>query len=193
MKNSSDIPAKVQIRNLLIVIGSGVIFAMAIAAFMLGAYNPSGRYKAQNVLLAPETAKVRAEFRGDKELEFYEGVEFDYVKYANFDRESKLRNKPLYQKFYALVKDDESIQELPVKVQELFDRNPATLTFYVLKPGKISAWQIHNFQVLQFANGGDYYRVELHTGAKEGQQWAYFHHVGLADKFLRFLQPGKLK
>jgi hypothetical protein len=186
MKNSSDIPAKIQIRNLLIVIGSGVIFAMALAAFMLGAYSPSGRYSAQNVLLAPETAKIMK----------YEGLVFDRVEYSIWDAKSKVWTKqevslPLYQEFYALVKSDESIQELPVEVKQLFDRNPATLTLYVRSDVKQSRGQGHSFQVLQFANGGDYYRVELRTGgANEEQQWAYFHHVGLADRFLTLVHRG---
>ncbi len=52
MKNSPVILAKAH-RNLLIVISAGVICALLLAAVMLGGYNPSGRYIAQNVMLSP--------------------------------------------------------------------------------------------------------------------------------------------
>ncbi len=165
-------------------IASGVICAVVLTAVMLGGYNPSGRYIAQNVMLSPETAKVMK----------YEGLIFDHIEYLAWNAESKVWNKqevslPLYQKFYSLVKGDESVQGIPREVMQLFDRNPATLTLFVRSDVKQTQGQGHSFQVLQFATGGDYYRVELRTGGiHEAQQWAYFHHVGVADKFLGLLE-----
>ena len=112
MKNSPEIPAKIQIRNLLIVIGSGIVFALAIAAFMLGTYGPSGRYLAHNVLLSPETARALN----------YEGELFDHIEYLQWNPERKVSNKDellltSYQKFYALIDGDHSLQE----VHKIFD------------------------------------------------------------------------
>lgn len=182
MKNSPEISARAQIRNLLIVIASGVFFAFAIAILMLGVYGPTGRYTLQNVLLSPETATKLN----------YEGFVFDHVEYSMWNPESKRWNRqnislPLYQKFYAAIEADQSLQEVSAAVDELFSKNPTALTIFLRRQDKSSHPQLKSFQTVQFGIDGNYYRVELRTdNSNKDSPWAYFYHADLASHFLQF-------
>lgn len=181
MKNSSA--AMGQIKTLLAVLASGVIFALLLALFMVQRYSFPDEYKLKNILLSPQVAQ---ELTGDP-------IAFDHLEYAYLDSSGKGIQKRLvdlssYAKFYAFVEDDRSGRVAPADVAEAFNRAvPATLTLFVRSKVERSSSTLKAFQTVEFALDADHYRVELHLDLKDGSsKWAYFSHPGLKDQLSAF-------
>lgn len=177
MKSSSDISAKQQIRTLLSVIAAAVAFALVIAALMVSGYGPSGNYLLRNVLLSPQIAETLSG----------QPVVFDHLEFSEWNAQNKIWNKSQidlsrYNKFYSLVADDQSLEVLSSEIVEAFyGVNPSVLTLYV-RAAKESS-NVKPLQVVQFANGKDYFRVEMPIDTlDENAKWAYFFHPSIQSQ-----------
>jgi hypothetical protein len=170
-----------EIRNLLLVIGSGVGCALALALMMLYFYNPTGRYLAKNLLLSPQIMSQIAypetnAQTGEIARYIFDGFEFAYYEPVKKEWLSASVGREAYTEFYNAVSEDLSILPISEEMQELF------------KQGTISSLRVHmreerakgriRFQEVDFAAGGDFYRVHLRQQASE-EAWAYFFHPGI--------------
>lgn len=179
-----------EIRNLLFVIGSAVAAALILSLSLLYIYNPSGRYFAKNVLLAPEIMSQisypEKQTKTGKEVRFtFEGFEFRY-----WDQEKKewIKTAPkqkAYSEFYSAVAQDQSIQPISEEMRKLFNQNHLTALTVHMK----SDHDKIVFQEVYFDPGGDFYKVQLReesTAPSSTEGWAYFLHPGI-ERYARAL------
>lgn len=175
--------AKKQIRNLLLVIFSGAFCAFLAAAIGLYFYGPGGRYLVKNTLLSPSILETLSyndlnTKTGNKSRFVFDKIEFSYYE-TDKKHWQKVRVSPnVYQRFYQSVINEKSLIDVPENVISQFTKaNPSSLVLTVRTESN-AAWQelIRVFQEIQFANDGDYFRIELREQNSPESKWAYFYH-----------------
>lgn len=190
MKDSLGISTKGRIGALLAVIASAVMFGCLAAVFMVINYGPSGNYLLSNVLLSPQVVEA---LNGNPFV-------FEHLEYSQWDAGSKQwRTQDIslehYKMFYELVKSDQSLETTLPDVLDAFYRvHPSSLTLFVRAESDPHS-RIKPFQVVQFADRKDYFRVELHVDAvDESAKWAYFYHPDIGSKVkVLFSKPSNLR
>ena len=180
-----------QIKNLLYVFGTAVVSALLRAGGMIYYYNPAGVYKAKNVLLTPENAFTLHYVEPGTQQKGR--IVFDRLQFSYFDPEIKKQKivavaQSVYAKFYTMVEEDSSILEPDHAIFNKFNEgNPAVLALKVqIEGGGASRALQHTFAQVDFAAGGDYYRVQLRQQSA-GIDWVYFHHPGIYQQFFNLL------
>lgn len=183
---------KQQIRNLLLILGSGFLAACLLGLFMLYNYGPSGQYLGRDALLSPKLTKelnyndYNSKTNGNSRF-IYDKSEFSY-----FDNTSKslVKNsvpEQQYQNFYNLIANDISIlNPTEVDVGRFNKGNLATLNL-IVKTDSSAAWQAmtKTFQEVQI--NGDYYRIELREQNPSGK-WVYFYHPNIYNEAIATLK-----
>lgn len=190
---------KKQIEKLLGVLGAGLVAGILIALTMLYYYNPNGSYVAQNVLLDPENAYslrfIEPGPKGKSEGKYvFEGIYFNYQDPATKQLKSIRVKKEGYAAFYNLISNEKSIAEPSIEVQRLFNQvNPAALLLKVRSVGDDSAKGVETvFARVDFAESGEYYRIQLRQAAP-GAEWIYFRHPKiLQEAFDIFTRAGEV-
>lgn len=174
--------AKRQIRNLLIVISSGVLGAFALVGWMLYYYGPSGRYDVSSTLLAPEYVEhlsfVDSNTKtGVKSRFTFEDVLFSYYDPAKKEWKKISVDADSYKRFYKLIASEKSLENVPPEIISLFNQQYISTLVLKIQTESKAAWQQMSkvFQEVQFANQGDYFRVEL-RGLNLTDKWAYFYY-----------------
>jgi len=187
---------KSQIRNLIVIIGSGVIAALFLVFGTLYFYNPPGNYYTKNVLLHPDSVKSMRFSEGSSRKSGDQRFVIDDIEFSYFDQATnKVKVVKItmdqYAKFYALVDGEESIGIIPNETENTFNQTPvATLILKVRNESDShSQGQSKNFLVVAFLPQGDYYRIQLRTQTTQ-ESWAYFLHPGIYQQVLTlFNQP----
>lgn len=187
---------KKRVRNLIYVIGSGILFAVAITAFMLYKYNPSGRYLLSNTLLSPETIPQMSYNAYDPKTNgtsrfVFDKIEFSYFDFKNNQWISRTDSIINYGKFYQLVRSEKSVLNPSKEIIALFNQKPpATITLKVHTESP-AQWQAttKNFQEVQFANEGDYFRIQLHDQSAH-TQWVYFYYPHIYYEIMQLFNSG---
>jgi hypothetical protein len=182
-----------RIEALLIILGSGVSLAFALALFMLYYYNPSGSYLAKNVLLAPDSALAirygESNQRTGRITHFvYDGAEFSYYDLLEKKWKRLLIDSKKYAEFYQRVGEDLSLSEVSDEIRGSFNAlYPSTLSINIHAEND-SSKSSKVFSQAVFAEGSDYYRVQLRDdGSSEG--WAYFYHPGIYQQVFKIFVP----
>lgn len=177
-----DSTQKRQIERLFGVLGSGLIAGILIALAMLYYYNPNGSYDAQNVLLHAENAYslrfIEPGPKGKSEGKYvFEGMYFNYFDPAIKQPKTIRVTKDKYAEFYNRISNDKSIVEPGSELQGLFNHaQQASLLLKVRSVGGDSAKGIESiFARVDFAESGEYYRIQLRQSAP-GAEWIYFRH-----------------
>lgn len=178
MKESLKVSTKGRIGALLAVIASGVLFAFLAAAFMVVYYGPSGTYLLKNVLLSPEMAETL----NDSPI-IFERLEFSHWDASSKQWSMQEVNLSQYKTFYKLVQGDQSLESaLPEVIDAFYRVHPSSLTLFVRTVANPHAL-IKPFQIVQFAERKDYFRVELHVETPdESTRWAYFYHPDIESQ-----------
>jgi hypothetical protein len=180
---------KKQIRNLLIVLASGVLGAAALVGFMLYSYGPSGSYQISHVLLKPELI-FKLSFSGiDPRSNRNAHFLFDRLEFSSYNESTRTIKKwtitpEAYAKFYALVANEKSLATVDESLLNRFN-HPARLILYV----KTENSSAKPFQEIDFENGGDYFRVELHEASAQ-TRWAYFYSPSITRHVLQLFTEG---
>jgi hypothetical protein len=180
-----------EIRNLFIVVGSGVVGAFAMALAMLYYYGVSGSYLAKNVLLSPEYAQV-IQFNdlnprtGAPSKFVFDQIEFSYYNPMLKQWKRSGVRMDQYAKFYQMIGDERSVVPSD-EVRSLFYRiSPSILSLKIrTESGADPQAASKAFIEVNFVHEGDYYRIELHEQANgSSDSWAYFYHPGIYEKVL---------
>lgn len=184
-KDEDKLPSQtIEIKNLILLLGSAIGVAVLFSVFMIYYYGPSGEYYVRNIMLSPEMTP---------KLDFVDGAKggrfvFDKAEFRYFDSETnswktKILSADNYRAVYELLENEASLTDVPTEVISLFNTpNPATLTLFV-KSDKITKV----FQEIVFVFNGDYYRVMLRNN-EPMRSWAYFYHRKIYDHILHTLQ-----
>lgn len=171
---------KGEIRKIIAVIFAGVAGAFLLAAFFVVNFSPSSRYKAGDVLLAPDVLPKLNYNDFNPKISTNDRYIFDAVKFEIFPLKiEKKATITAYRSFYSLIKSDLSLLK---EEGETFFSGIGGDLLVLVKTESSSAWQNDNktFQAIQFAQGGNHYRIQLHEDAK-GNAWAYFYHPGILN------------
>lgn len=184
--------SRTDIRNLLIVILSGVLGAFVIAGIMLHYYGPNGRYYARNVLLSPQLAGNLSYEDDNPKTGKRSRFIFDSIDFSYYDtKQKKWIQKPVsnaaYGNFYDSLGNELSLQNVTDEIQNVFLKdNPAKMVIKVRTESNAD-WQIANkiFQQVEIAS--EYYRVQLRTTEGLTSQWAYFRHPGILNEAMNLL------
>ena len=133
--------ASTAIRNLMVILATAVLSAVALVVALVVYYGPSGSYRAENVLVAPEVlSKISYEQAtpntGKLQRFEYDHLEFTYFSPKQGDRASVKLDQGQYQSIYALLSGDRSISSVPVEVEQLFNGpRVASLTLWARPEG----------------------------------------------------------
>lgn len=187
---------KKDVRNLLFVIFFGVAVAFVGTAWMAYYYGPSGRYFASSVLLSPDVIQQLSYNAYDPKTNGTSRFDFDKIEFSHFNTETKKWQKynvdlEQYAKFYSLVSSEKSVPHLTDDIINLFNQPYPSRIILSVHTESSAKWQAttKDFQELQFAFNGDYFRVELHEDSTKAE-WAYFYHPQIYRQVLSLFTPG---
>lgn len=174
-----------QIRNLIMVIGAGMMAALMLAYFLVNQYGPTGQYIAGNIVLQPSlVSKVTFQ---DKDSRY----SFDRIEWMHFDNaENRWTSSKIdddtYGKIYQLIKNDKSIIKVTPETQNLFyTSTPSIVTIVVHNENRENT---KVFQEIQFVEHGDFFRVLLKDD-NPTQNWIYFFHPKVSEQINEQIHP----
>lgn len=187
--------AKKEIRNILAVLLSAVLFGGLIAGFMIYRYGPTGRYIAGNVLLSPgildkiNYPDIHAA-TGRKARFVFNAAELSVYDKKTGKMLRQTADAEAYQRFYQSVASIESLEKVSGEIKEGFSRSqPATLVI-TMRPDYVAKGEEPKiFQVIQFLEN-DYFRIQV-PGAGGLEEWAYFFQSESYDRFVALLREQK--
>ncbi len=193
MAEIHDSSKPTQIRNLLLVFGSGIAAALALAFGMLYYYNPPGAYLAKNALLAPANLLSmrysEATIRGANNLPFvFDGIDFSYFDAAKQQWQRIAVDMLKYADFYLLIDDDASLTDVSDDVKNAFNRGHAATIILKARQGEAGKVASMDFLNVDFAGEGNYYRIQLREH-RDSEGWAYFHHQGIYQQIQQLFVP----
>ena len=178
-----------QIRNLLMVLSLGIGSALALAGFLLYVYGPTGVYSVKNVMVSPSlvgglTYADQNPSSGKISRYTFEKIEFSYWQADKRQWSKRQISLDSYQRFYEAYAHENSLPIVGEEVIREFQQiPPAKIVVYVRLAGDDPKAALKAFQEVQFANEGDFYRVELHE-QDAASSWAYFHHPRIYQEVL---------
>lgn len=189
--DNRTLSTKQQIRNLLLLIFSGIFVGLLVCLFFLYYYGPSGQYSVKNSLLSPAVLE-NLTFNdidpktGKVERFNFSGIEFSYLDASQKQMKRVQITPEQYRNFYNVIADDVSLKEISLQVEEQFSKMGSASLVLRMKTNGSSEDKI--FQQLNIVTNGDYYRIELRdmtSGNKSS--WIYFHHQNIYQKALQYL------
>lgn len=196
--NMNSRPPWKAISGLLTLLGAGILAAALFAGFMLYRYGPTGRYPLGNVLLAPKTlGALSLTDPDDSAVKNSKGkgsrLVFDRIEYVYWDKPQRLWHNVKvdwdnYQRFYDSIESEISILEPSKDIVKYFAAETPSRLMIMVKHEAANKQEpyITPLQVVEFAPGGDYYRVQLREHGST-TEWAYFHHAGIAEQASKLL------
>lgn len=188
---------KMELRRLLLVLGSAVAFASLMTIFGVFYYGPSGKYSVNNALIAPEILEKMSYNAPNQKINGNDRFVFDDIIFSSYI-ENKFKQLSIsidqYKKFYALIMTDVSLLNVPKEIESLFSKaTPASLILRV-KTESGAAWQKESkiFQEVHFAREGNYFRIKLHE-QETSNNWVYFQHPQIYQDVLNLFIPSSPK
>lgn len=191
MNDESRVSQKKEVRNLLTVIFSGILAGFALIGLMLYNYNPSGRYMAKNVLLAPSITKQVYFSDTNPNTGAITKYAFEGVSFSFYDTEKKeMRDVPvqpaIYSQFYDKISNDRSLSTISSEIEMIFNKlTTAKLSLKVHADNNnalITSSKV--FLVVDFAEDSGYYRIQLREEGATGT-WAYYYHSHIYHEALQ--------
>lgn len=179
-----NISPQKQVRNLLLVIGSAVGLAIALALFSLHYYSPTGSYLAKNVLLSPENVKNMSFSEQNPKTGKMTHYTFDEIEFSFFDTAKKSWRKQSvhlqqYEDFYQTVAHLRSLSSVGPEIKDLFSTgHPSILSIKMKNEGSDAS---KPFIDVHFSE--DYFRVELREQSPT-ENWAYYFSPNIYQKAL---------
>jgi hypothetical protein len=178
---------KNEIKNLILVIFSGVAGACLLALAMLHYYGPSGRYTVRNVLLSPvliQNLSYQDVSPKTGKLALYT---FDGIDFSHYDNDQKKWmsipiSKERYAIFFELIAQELSLEETANQVQDSFYKGKSSKLLIKIKT---ESNEQKTFQEIDLAPLGDFYRIQLRVQAGSGVGWAYFYHPGIYQEAMK--------
>jgi len=186
--------AKKEIRRLFAVLIGGVVAAFLVVGWFAYKYSPSGRYKAQNILLSPETLSHFSNTTPGSRIRqtppfLFDRIEFYHQPSGGAQSEFYPVSLIRYENFFALLDGEEGDTEPIDNSFDIFTREGVSrLVIFVRNPkGTPLKEKGFPFQEVQFSKGRrDLYRIELHNGEEAGR-WVYFQNTALWSKIEKLL------
>lgn len=187
-----------QASGLIALIASAIVCAVAVTAFMVYQWGPSGSYSIRKTLLDPELIPVLSfnavnAKTGSEDRFVFGKITFSYFNVPEQRMEIETISVQNYSDFYATVNSDRSLAEVSSDIEGLFLRgNPARLLIHT-QTESTAKWQeaTQVFQEVQFADEGNFYRVQLREEEAPMDEWAYYYHPDITKKTIKLLKPNR--
>ncbi len=181
-----------QLREFFTLIIGSVLAACLCVAALVYYYGPTGEYLVRNILLSPEVISDLSYKDVDQETGssmryMFDAVDFEYVDARDGKWQIRLIPMKAYADFFNMVSAEKSLSVVTPETEALFGNfGMATLSLKVKPKAARAALQGEGrvFQEVHFANGSDFFRVELHNEGPE-TQWAYFRYEGIYDAVIK--------
>jgi hypothetical protein len=185
---------KREIFNLLSIIFSGMFCAFALTTYILYYHGPTGRYLIQKVLLSPEIVKNLTYQEINPQTGKLTRFVFKDIEFSYFDAET-LKDKVIlitlekYKKMFDLLKQDESLLNPSVDIEDLFYSQLPAKVILKVKPELTNEFQGAPwvFQEVQLARESPYYRVQLRGQSNPSEKWVYFEHPDIYPLVIKLL------
>lgn len=182
-----------EIRNVLMILSTAMMGAVLLAVALIYFYGPSGRYIAGQALLDPALikqmdAQMKHPLKGQNSHFVFDHIEFSYLDAQNHQQRKRTISLEDYQKFYALIASEKSLDKVTDPIQNLFFKSvPVTLSIRMRTLENSGQTTAKIFQTVQFIQE-DYFRVQLHEKQEQGE-WAYFYRPHIYQDVLYLFTP----
>jgi len=176
-------PPGKEIRNLMTVLLSAMVFASMIAGFSLWYYSAMGEYFVRNVLLSPDVLDSVA-YTEQKSRFTFDHIEFSYFDETRQMRKTFQIDRETYREIYKALARSKNNKPNEEVMNRFFHSNIAILSLYVRADG--GGAQV--FQEVQFSPNGDDFRIELRQEKTE-DSWAYFSQKEILNQILTIIIP----
>lgn len=189
-----DRSSRNQIRNLLLVIGSGVLIAIVFSLFLLYQSILPHTYELKNVLISKEVAlglnfnDKNPKTNGQSRF-IFDKITFEFVDLKSGEKKTSQISLDQYQLFYELIQNQKSLSEPDDLVKRSFIvGTPSTLKIYVKTESPMPfQYSEKVFQEVDFASQGGNFRVLLRSTNKE-EPYAYFRLENIYQDVLNLFQ-----
>lgn len=176
------------IKSLILLMLFSVVCAMAISIFSIQKFGPIGAYEVKNALITPYLLENMSYDDVDTKTGAPTRFVFDQLLFTYTDSVTQKEvTLPVtlekYRLFYDTIISDSSVNDT-TSLASLFDgANPPKLIVKV-KTVAQDALQRESevFQEIQYANEGNFYRIELREELNPQAEWAYYNHPGIKNK-----------
>lgn len=179
--------AKKDIRNFLLVLGSGVLVALLGVFWLVRVEGYERGLYAQEVLLSPETIEILSQ-KGGKSGQV-ESIDYSYFNQGKWTMTTL--DKGPYQNLWDILNGDRGTARPDPEIIKLFeDQKVSTLAIYIRKEMPYQKEGLNElFQQMQVPLNGDYYRIQMHDNDHKGN-WIYFYHPGIQNEIIKAIQHG---
>lgn len=185
-------PKNQQIKQFLTVIALGILFGLGGVYYLVKQHNPSNQMVVKQVLLTPDTLQNLwySDYNpktGKMSRFVLSGIFLDHFDETKGERVKEEVSLRIYSDFFDLIQNDKSLED-PTEAYALFSNQPqAILSIQVKSESQIDSSAVKdNFQVVEIAQNGSFYRVKIHEDSPKGQ-WAYFQQKHLYKKLLKLI------
>lgn len=176
------------IKSLILLMSFSVACALGMSIFMVQKFGPTGAYEVKNALITPYLLENMSYNDVDTKTGAPTRFEFDKLLFTYTDSVSQ---KPVtvpvslsqYRTFYETIISDISINDT-TSLTALFDRpSPYKLVVKVKTIAENAAQkEALDFQEIEFASEGNFYRIQLREELNPQAQWAYYNHPDIRKK-----------
>ena len=181
-----DAAKKRQIRNLLFITGSALLFSFAFSVLFLYNYGPTGTVVIKDVLLSPDILaglnfNDTNKKTGGMSRFIFDKIQFEYDDLQNGTREKKIVSNDAYRAFYEKIKSNKSLLDLNDEIKNAFNKGRnANLKIYVRTTSSTPLQFLEKvFQEIEFSKNDNYFRVQLRESDSSGANFAYFSEDGI--------------
>jgi len=193
MAQKDDSSKAKQIKVLLSVLGTAALLGALLSIAMLYFYNPTGSYFAGKVLLDPDNAFTLRYVEPGNKPQLEKRYVFDRMLFSYVDPKSKKNlsanvPKEKYEQFYKKISADRSLTDITPEIEKMFySSQPSVLILKVRQTGDDSSKMGEStFSKIDFAENGNYYRIQLRQ-AIDSQGWAYFEHAQILKEAIAIM------
>lgn len=188
-------PVKKDIRNFLLVIAAGIVFAAALAWWMVRTEPLDHSRQLQDVLISPETIETIS----NRAVTAAPGKSARYmierIVLSDSTPQDQWKDFQIdiggYKKLFASLRNDEGVWENDVEGEILkafmLTRLPSLAIYLKEEQPYQSSGKTELFQQMQFAPTTGWYRVNLHTNDQSQLKWIYFQNKHL-DELLKEIE-----
>ncbi len=159
---TAQLPPGKELRNLMTVLLSAVVFAGAIAGGSLWYYGAFGEYFLRSVLISPDLVGELA-YSEKKSQYHFDRIELSYIDPDSLQPISIQVDLETYGTIYQILAGGKNVSAEEQTTARFVSSSLPTLTFYV-KASDGGGQSL--FQQVQFAPDGDLFRVELRQGKR---------------------------
>ncbi len=180
-----------QVRNLGLVLGSALLIALVAIWFWSFRSDSTGVYKAENILLSPDWVQKLSSSENNPTMGTAGQVILSDLQWVSIDgatgqKRAHTVTLAAYTRFYAAVKEFESVEESPRD----FERGNRASLLFSLRTAQQSGGDAI-FQEVQFVEGPSLFRVEL-VAPGSSRTWAYFSWINGYEEAEKLLIVGSL-